>query len=144
MNTLNQFLTTGQQPTTAREKSALLDQCRDKLLTTNQQTNQMQPKIKTSMTAEFMTWKRTHPDGTAQQFIAHKTKPSPTIAAHAGALDPDSLPRLDNGKIDSLAITNLLERQKAAELKIASDAISRKNPPRKSFVGKPSQYTQPD
>ncbi len=104
--------------------------------------------IPKTLTAEFLQWKKTNPSGTAQQFVAWKTgtnKPaSAVIGAHCGALDPNNLPRLDNGKLDSLQITNLLQRQKAAELKIASDAISRKNPPRKSFVGKPSRYTQPD
>ena len=95
------------------------------------------------MTAEFMTWKKTNPHGTAQEFIAWKTKPSPTIAAHAGALDPANLPRLDNGKIDSLAVTNAQNRAKAAELAKASAAVSTKRPPGKIVINR-SRYHQPD
>ena len=144
-NPLNQFLATGQQPTTAREKSALLDQCRDSLLSTNQQTKIMQT-IPQSMTAEFMTWKKTNPHGTAQAFTAWKLaggKPSPTIAAHCGGLDPNNLPRLDNGKVDSLAITNAQGRQKQAEYKAASAAIQAKRPPGRIVINR-SKYHKPD
>jgi len=141
---INQFLTTGQMPTSAREKSALLDQLRSQILSTNQPTNQMQsPTIPKTLSAEFLQWKKSNPNGTAQQFTAWKiagTKP-PTPGA---GLDPNNPPRLATGKIDSLAITAMQQRQKAAELKIASDAVSRKNPPRRSFVGKQSRYYQPD
>ena len=95
------------------------------------------------MTAEFMTWKKTNPHGTAQQFIAWKTKPSPTVAAHAGALDPNNLPRLDNGKVDSLAITNAQGRQKQAEYKAASAAIQAKRPPGRIVINR-SKYHKPD
>jgi hypothetical protein len=105
------------------------------------------PIITASMTAEFMSWKLSNPSGTAQEFIAAKTapkKPSATINAFAIGIDPANLPRLDNGMLDGLAITNAQNRAKAAELKIASHAVSRKNPPRRSFVGKQSRYYQPD
>ena len=142
---INQFLTTGQQPPTAREKSALLDQCRDSLLSTIQQTKSMQST--SQLTKEFIQWKRTNPSGTAQQFTAWKTsggKPaSATIAAHCGGLDPNNLPRLDSGKVDSLAITNLQNRAKAAELAKASKAVSTKRPPGKIVINR-SRYHQPD
>ena len=95
------------------------------------------------MVSEYMDWRKTNPDGNAQKFIAWKTGTGKTPTPGA-ALDPNNLPRLATGKIDSLAITAMQQRQEAAERKAASDAVSRKNPPRKSFVGKPSKYTQPD
>ena len=91
------------------------------------------------MASEYMDWRKTNPDGNAQKFIAWKTGTGKTPAPGA-ALDPNNLPRLATGKIDSLKITNLLERQRAAERQKASDAVSRKNPPRRSFVGKQSKY----
>ena len=142
---INQFLTTGQQPPTAREKSALLDQCRNQMLSTN---NQTKPMTSTSqLQKEFFAWKRTNPNGTAAQFTAWKTsggKPaSAAIAAHCGALDPNNLPRLDNGKVDSLAVTNAQNRAKAAELAKASKAVSTKRPPGKIVINR-SRYHQPD
>jgi hypothetical protein len=132
-------------PSTAREKSALLDQLRNQLLTnqTKQMTTKSEPTISASLTGEFMTWKRTNPSGTALQFVEQRNGTNKPPAPGAG-LDPGNLPRLDTGKINSLEITAMQQRQKAHELKIASDAVSRKNPPRRSFVGKLSKYTQPD
>ena len=145
MNTLNQFLTTGQQPTTTREKSALLDQCRDKLLSTNNQNEPMQST--SQLTKEFIQWKRTNPDGTAAQFTAWKTsggKPaSATIAAHCAGLDAANLPKMATGKVDSLAITYAQQRQKAEELKAASAAIQLKRGFKRTIIN-PSKYRQPD
>ena len=137
---LNQFLATGRQPTTAREKSALLDQCRDSLLSIIQQTKIMQSTtIPKTLTAEFLQWKKSNPSGTAQQFTAWKTsggKPSPTIAAHAGALDPATLPRTATGRIDSLELTRRKIAQREADRKAASLAVGTK----KAFK---SNYPQP-
>jgi hypothetical protein len=140
-NQLDSFLRTGKHPATAKETSAVLDLLRSRILTNNE-TKPM-TTITASLTAEFMTWKRTHPEGTALQFVESRNGTGKTPAPGAG-LDPKNLPRMATGKIDSLAVTNLLQRQKAHELKIASAAVSRKNPPRKSFVGKQSRYYQPD
>ena len=141
-NPLKQFLTTGQQPTTAREKSALLDQCRNQLLSTNNQNEPMTSQL----TKEFIQWKRTNPSGTAAQFTAWKTtgpkKPSATINAFATGIDPANLPRLSTGKLDSLAISNSLARAKAAELAAASAAVSARRAPNRTVINK-SKYSQP-
>lgn len=105
------------------------------------------PIITASMTADFMTWKKLHPNGTAQAFIAEKTgspkKPSAAIAAFAVGIDPANLPRLDNGMLDGLAITNAQNRAKAAELAAASKAVSTKRPPGKIVINR-SRYYQHD
>ena len=143
------FIAFGTIPQSTKERSALLDQLRNQILqtskpsTTKSMTTKPTPTITASLTSEFMAWKRTNPDGTAQQFTAWKIAGGKTPTPGAG-LDPNNPPRLATGKIDSLAITNALERQKAAERQKASDAVSRKNPPRRSFVGKQSRYYQPD
>lgn len=99
------------------------------------------------MTAEFMTWKKTNPSGTAQQFIAWKTgtnKPaSATIGAHCGGLDPANLPKMATGKVDSLAITYAQQRQKAEELKAASASIQVKRGFKRTIIN-PSKYRQLD
>ena len=136
------FLATGILPQSTKQRTALLDQCRNQLLT-NRTKIMQSTTISKTLTAEFLQWKKSNLSGTAQQFIAHKTKPSPTIAAHAGALDPNNLPRLDNGKLDSLAITNAQNRAKAAELAAASKAVSTKRPPGKIVINR-SRYYQPD
>ncbi len=95
--------------------------------------------ISASLTAEFMTWKRTNPSGTAQQFIAAKTaskKPSATVAGHCAGL----MPRLGNGMIDALAVTNALGRQKAAELAAASAAVSARRAPNRTVINR-SKYS---
>ena len=142
---INQFLTTGQQPTTAREKSALLDQCRNQMLSTN---NQTKPMTSTSqLQKEFFAWKRTNPNGTAAQFTAWKTsggKPaSAAIASHCAGLDPANLPKMATGKVDSLAITYAQQRQKAEELKAASAAVQVKRGFKRTVINR-SKYHQPD
>ena len=102
--------------------------------------------IPKTLTAEFLQWKKSNPSGTAQQFTAWKLaggKPSPTIAAHAGALDPNTVPRMATGKIDSLALTNQALRAQAEELKAASAAIQLKRGFKRTIIN-PSKYRQPD
>jgi hypothetical protein len=101
--------------------------------------------ITASMTKDYMIWKRSNPSGTAQEFIAAKTaskKPSATIAAFAVGVDPANLPRLDNGMLDGLAITNAQNRAKAAELASASAAVSARRAPNRTVINK-SKYAQP-
>jgi len=101
--------------------------------------------ITASMTKAYMDWKRSNPSGTAQEFIAAKTapkKPSATIAAFAVGIDPGNLPRLENGMLDGLAISNALGRQKAAELAAASAAVSARRAPNRTVINK-SKYAQP-
>jgi hypothetical protein len=101
--------------------------------------------ISASLTGEYMTWRKSNPNGTAQQFIAAKTapkKPSSTIAAFAVGIDAANLPKLCNGMIDALAVTNALGRQKAAELAAASASVSKRNPPRRTVINR-SKYSQP-
>jgi hypothetical protein len=105
-------------------------------------TNQITPTITASMTADYMIWKQTNPSGTAQEFIAAKTapkKPSATINAFAIGIDPANLPKLDNGMLDGLAITNAQNRAKAAELAAASAAVSKRNAPRRTVINR-SKY----
>ena len=145
-NQLDSFLRTGKHPATAKETSAVLDLLRSRILTNNEtkpMTTKPTPTITASMTAEFMTWKKKNPHGTAQQFIAHKTKPSPTIAAHAGALDPNTVPRMATGKIDSLALTNQALRAQAEELKAASASIQQKRGFKRTVINR-SKYHKPD
>ena len=115
---LNTFLTTGQMPTTAREKSALLDQLRSQILSTKQPTNQMQSTtIPKTLTAEFLQWKKSNPHGSAQQFTAWK------IAGGKAVAPADNLPRTATGRIDSLEITRRQIDQREAEKKAASAAV---------------------
>ena len=117
---LNHFLATGQQPLTSRDKAALLDEMRSKLLT-NQQTNKptnMQPTtIPKTLTAEFLQWKKSNPSGTAQQFTAWK------IAGGKPVAPADNLPRTATGRIDSLELTRRYLDQREAEKKAASAAV---------------------
>jgi hypothetical protein len=140
-NPLSNFLATGHRPSTTKATSALLDQLRNKILTTN---NQNEPMTSTSqLTKEFIQWKRTNPNGTAAQFTAWKTsggKASPTIASHCAGLDPANLPRMATGQIDSLAITNKIERQKQADRKALSNAVSAKRLPGKIVINR-SKYS---
>jgi len=101
--------------------------------------------ITASMTADYMIWKKSNPSGTAQEFIASKTapkKPSATIAALAVGIDPGNLPKLKNGMIDALAVTNALGRQKAAELAAASASVSARRAPNRTVINR-SRYSQP-
>ena len=101
--------------------------------------------ITASMTADYMIWKKSNPSGTAQLFIQSLTeskKPSATIGAFAVGIDPGNLPRLDNGMIDALAVTNAIGRQKAAELAAASAAVSARRAPNRTVINK-SKYAQP-
>ena len=98
------------------------------------------------MTAAYLAWKRVHVNGTAMQFIESLSaggKPSPTIAAHAGALDPNTVPRMDTGRIDSLALTNQALRAQAEELRAASAAIQVKRGFKRTVINR-SRYHQPD
>lgn len=148
-NPLSNFLTTGQRPSTTKATSALLDQLRNEILTTTNEI--MKPPsatteaiITASMTKDYMTWKRSNPSGTAQQFIAAKTapKPSATTAAFAVGIDPKNLPKLDNNMIDALAVTNAQNRAKAAELAAASASVSARRAPGRIVINK-SKYSQP-
>ena len=92
-----------------------------------------------------MLWKRTNPSGTAQQFVqslSQAKKPSATIAAFAVGIDPGNLPKLKNGMIDALAVTNALGRQKAAELAAASASVSARRAPNRTVINR-SRYSQP-
>jgi hypothetical protein len=92
------------------------------------------PTIPNTLTAEFLQWKKSNPHGSAQQFTAWK------IAGGKPVAPADNLPRTATGRIDSLELTRRHLDQRQAERKAASDAVSRKNPPRRSFVGKQSKY----
>jgi hypothetical protein len=139
------FLAFGTLPQSTKDRSSLLDQLRNQILltskpsTTKSMTTKPTPTITASLTAEFMTWKRTHPDGTALQFVEQRngTGKTPTPGAK---LDPNNLPRLDNNMIDALAVTNALGRQKAAELAAASAAVSKRNAPRRTVLNR-SKYS---
>ena len=101
--------------------------------------------INASLTGQYMKWRKTHPNGGAQEFIQSLTeapKPSATIAAFAVGIDPANLPRLDTGKLDSLAITNAQNRAKAAELAAASASVSARRAPGRIVINK-SKYSQP-
>jgi len=144
------FLDTGKLPQSTKERSAMLAVLRNQILTNNQNEIMKLPSppeaiITASMTADYMIWKKSNPSGTAQEFIASKTapkKPSATIAAFAVGIDPGNLPKLKNGMIDALAVTNALGRQKAAELAAASASVSARRAPNRTVINR-SRYSQP-
>ena len=128
-NQLDIFLRTGKHPATLKETSAILDLLRSRILNMSTAPTKPHTPILDRLAASG-----------GKLSLAEL---SPTIAAHAGALDPNTVPRMATGKIDSLAITNAQNRAKAAELAAASKAVSTKRPPGKIVINR-SRYYQPD
>ena len=121
-NQLDIFLRTGKHPATLKETSAILDLLRSRILNMSTAPTKPHTPILDRLAASG-----------GKLSLAEL---SPTIAAHAGALDPANLPRTATGRIDSLELTRRHLDQREADRKAASLAVGTK----KAFK---SNYPQP-
>jgi hypothetical protein len=130
---LDVFLKTGKHPATLKETSAILDLLRSRILNMNTAPTATAPgKPHTPILDKLAA------SGGKATLSELGAAARPTTAPSKAPAD--NLPRTSTGRVDSLEITRRQLDQRQAERKAASDAVSRKNPPRRSFVGKQSKY----